>query len=191
MLLEKCRHLKTQMKYTNNKGFTLIELLVVISIIGFLSSVVLASLSTARLKARDSLIISEVLQLRTLLESEYSENNSYANLQTNGTTQWWLNTVAQCNAGFRGNYHNQAAAICINIVNNSDGAGWWGDFRLHLGVETSTPANNTHDKNYSIMVWLPGKKAYYCIGSSGQTSNTTDGSPANWPWGQPGCWQNP
>ena len=59
-----------------NRGFTLIELLVVIAIIGILSSVVLASLNSARAKGRDARRISDLKQLQLALELYYEANSS-------------------------------------------------------------------------------------------------------------------
>ncbi len=59
------------------KGFTLIELLVVIAIIGILSSIVLASLSSARTKGQDAAIQSTLSNMRAQAELYYSNNNNY------------------------------------------------------------------------------------------------------------------
>jgi general secretion pathway protein G len=61
----------------NNRGFTLIELLVVIAIIGILSSVVLASLNSARTKSRDAKRLSDIKQLQLALELAFDSGNTY------------------------------------------------------------------------------------------------------------------
>lgn len=67
------------------RGFTLIELLMVIAIIGLLASVVLASVSQARMKARDAVRISDIHQIQNALEI-YATDNSNLYPSVGGTT---------------------------------------------------------------------------------------------------------
>ncbi len=69
---------------SHNKGFTLIELLVVIAIIGILSSVVLASLNTARTKGADAAIKQNLAGIRSQADIFYDDetkgNGSYGSV---------------------------------------------------------------------------------------------------------------
>lgn len=73
---------------SENKGFTLIELLVVIAIIGILSSVVLASLNTARAKARDAKRLSDMHQMQIALEFYYDSFGRYPDSDNAGCGGW-------------------------------------------------------------------------------------------------------
>lgn len=61
----------------NNKGFTLIELLVVVAIISLLSSIVFASLNSARAKARDARRKSDLHQVQNALALYYTTPGVY------------------------------------------------------------------------------------------------------------------
>lgn len=170
------------------RGFTLIELLVVISIIGFLSSIVLTSLSEARLKARDANLKLQLSEFQKLMELEYSDTGSYANLQ-----KGWASNSNDCTAkSFGGNYSSKALSICNQLVSLSED-GFFpnpppGGYRFHTGTQAGQLDPNDYKRAFSIIVYLPGKQAYFCIGSGGKSDDT---STVGLAWNQPGCYTNP
>jgi len=77
-----CDILKIMKK--SQAGFTLIELLVVIAIIGILAAVVLASLSSARGKARDTEKVAQVKEFQKAIAIYNLDNNVYPTTGSGG-----------------------------------------------------------------------------------------------------------
>lgn len=168
------------------RGFTLIELLVVIAIIGVLSSVVLASLNTARLKAADASVKSQADELRKLMFLDYSDNGTYVNIKggsNNGSGSGWIQAGGTC-TNFVGPYAAQGQNICNGIIKATGSA---------CGATCLYFANTSPDApdKFSILVYLPyesakaGSPRFLCFGSGG--GNAID--PGTWQ--QSGCWYNP
>jgi len=138
------------MKNNLNKGFTLIELLVVIAIIGILSSVVLASLNTARGKGANAAIKSNLSNMRAQAEIVYGNTNSY-------------NTI--CNA-------TQDAGIARGLAAAHDASDASGAIVLIVGTPQVITTSNCHSSasGWAISVPLKTPEAtlnYWCVDYNG------------------------
>jgi type II secretion system protein G len=144
------------------RGFTLIELLVVIAIIGILASVVLASLNSARAKARDSRRISDIKQISTALQLYRDTNGSLPSTAGICYAGWCCLGHGDAGTCWAGGYPGNTALdnslspqyiskLPDDPLNNTakygdgymyrtdiDGQGLYAT--LHWGVEKSTPS---------------------------------------------------
>jgi type IV pilus assembly protein PilE len=136
-----------------SKGFTLIELLVVIAIIGILSSVVLASLTTARTRGQVAAVQSQLSNMRAQAELYYSTtgNNTYGTASTDTTCSTGgvftgTNGLSTLIAGAR---TSGATVTCSNtttvwsVVGVSNSVNYCVDSTGHSGTSTLATADGT------------------------------------------------
>lgn len=74
---------------SKNFGFTLVELLVVVSILSFLSSILLASLAQARMSARDARRLADLNEISKALDLYYDNHGNYPPVTTNNPDTNW------------------------------------------------------------------------------------------------------
>lgn len=136
-----------------SSGFTLIELLVVIAIIGILTSVVLASLNSARSKGGDAGVKDNLSSVRTQAELYYNDNSNYGTAYTAGA----------CSAAAAGTMFFDNASIKAAIEKAvADGGG---DAKC---ASTAT--------TWAVSAKLKSATTYWCIDSAGSATTTPNGT---------------
>jgi prepilin-type N-terminal cleavage/methylation domain-containing protein len=138
------------MHINRSRGFTLIELLVVIAIIGVLSSVVLASLNTARNKGTDAATKANLSAAMPEAELYYDTNGNYDNV--------CLSTSA--------NNIFDSAQAAANAQGSSVTAGRDAD-----GSSTVVSCNDVASGGWAIQAPLKAG-GFFCVDSTGLATTT-------------------
>lgn len=179
------------MNIKSQKGFTLIELLVVIAIIGILSSVVLASLNSARDKAKDVSIKSNLRNAISQAEIFYSSNtvspNSYTNICTNGLVGGANGigsiVLAAAKVGGLNSYTINGTGTTTTATCNDSANAWAAEVPL-----TAIGLTNTGSISCSNDVWGDpaygfGKQCAYYDSVSGWTTCAGENATCTFPTG--------
>lgn len=152
-----------------NRGFTLIELLVVIAIIGMLSSVVLASLSSARMKGRNAKRMADMKSLQTALELYYDDHNAYP-----VTISGWRGEIGYGHHGTGANGYvpgivpTYMPTLPAEPTGNLDGYLYYSDgtdYKLlsHVSPETYFSSDNAfYDPVRPTWAWMICSGSYAC-----------------------------
>lgn len=61
----------------NHRGFTLIELMIVMSIIGILLTIAVPSYKRSVIKARETVLMEDLYQMRRAIDAYFTDNNRY------------------------------------------------------------------------------------------------------------------
>src|SRR5437016_1276295 len=75
------------MKKHSSKGFTLVELMVVVGLVALLSSIVIASLKTARDNAQSAKIKNDIVQIKVALQEYYQDYGYFPACTVGGVFQ--------------------------------------------------------------------------------------------------------
>lgn len=129
------------------RGFTLIELLVVISIIGLLASVVLASISSARDKARVAQTVTDLKEIKKVIDLYFADHNAMPCVD-----HLWSDTIERNWSAPYYQWHTLP---------------WGGQYHLEYGI--STPAS------YSISMNSPGSSPAQSIDTMMDDGNLATG----------------
>lgn len=149
---------------SHSRGFTIIELLVVISIIGLLSTVILASLNSARLRARDARRVSDLKQLQVALELYFDKNDKYpSTLNASLLTPTYIAVIPNDPSGTAYGYaafRGSSPTVCASY---------------HLGAALEDPNNAALNSDADLTAGALGST---CTGSgsdfNGTVSNVYD-----------------
>jgi prepilin-type N-terminal cleavage/methylation domain-containing protein len=122
------------------KGFTLIELLVVIAIIGILSSVVLASLNSARAKGSDAAVKANLANIRAQAEIVYdNSSNSYDTVCTDSTVAQAVTAANSAGSGDSGCFDDGDSWVAYANLKSAPATFWCVDSTGKSNGTTTEP----------------------------------------------------